>query len=197
MENEKELTNQESLDLIARTIQEAKNEYRSTGISILYWGIIVTFCSLVSFVNYYLRWNWLGYIWFLLFVALIPQVIISRKERQEKKVKTQHEDIIGGIWLSFAFAIFLVFIFGMIRNMPDMTAIVLILYGVPTFATGYGRKCRPMIIGGIACWIFAILSLYTPFPYVMLLNAAAAQLAWFIPGLILRRRYQKAKMQHV
>jgi hypothetical protein len=31
----------------------------------------------------------------------------------------------------------------------------------------------------------------------MLLIVASAQLAWFIPGLILRRRYLKAKLQHV
>jgi len=30
----------------------------------------------------------------------------------------------------------------------------------------------------------------------MLLEAGAAQLAWFIPGLILRRRYRRAR-QHV
>jgi hypothetical protein len=54
-----------------------------------------------------------------------------------------------------------------------------------------------MIVGGIACWILAILSTFTPFPYEMLYLAAGAQLAWFIPGLILRKCYLQAKRKHV
>ena len=54
-----------------------------------------------------------------------------------------------------------------------------------------------MLLGGLACWVFALLSSFTPFPYVMLYMAAAGLLAWFIPGLILRKRYLQAKRKHV
>jgi hypothetical protein len=197
MENEKELTGTESLELIARTINDAKNEFRSTGTSVLFWGAIVTFCGLVSFLNYYLRWHWLDYIWFLTLAAVIPQIFITKKEREERKFKTLQGALIGGIWLSFAIGIIILFLIPMFHNIPQIDFVFLILYGIPTFATGYGCKCTPMIIGGIACWIFAIASLYTPFHYLALLNAAAALLAWFIPGLILRRQYLKAKEEHV
>jgi hypothetical protein len=197
MENEKELTSGESLELIARTINDAKNEFRNTGISILYWGAIVTVCALVTFLNYYLRWHWLDYIWFLTIAAIIPQVFINKKEREERKFKTLRGELIGGIWLSFGIAIALLFLIPMFRNIPQIDFVFLILYGIPTFATGYGCKCTPMIIGGIACWIFAVVSLYTPNHYMALLNAGAALLAWFIPGLILRREYLKAKEEHV
>lgn len=197
MENDKQLTSQESLELITRTINDAKNEFRSTGTSILFWGAIVTICSLAVFLNFYLRWGWLNYIWFLTIAAVIPQIFITKKERQERKFKTRQGELIAGIWLSFGIAIFLLFMIGIFHGMPQINFVFLILYGIPTFATGYGCRCTPMIIGGIACWVFAIASLYTPFPYMMLLNAAAAILAWFIPGLILRGQYLKAKTKHV
>jgi hypothetical protein len=54
-----------------------------------------------------------------------------------------------------------------------------------------------MVIGSIACWVFAILSSLTPGPWVLLYLAGGAQLAWFIPGLILRKRYLKAKKKNV
>jgi hypothetical protein len=77
------------------------------------------------------------------------------------------------------------------------TAIFLTIYGIPTFAVGLGRKFKPMLIGGVACWVFAVLSLHCPYPYVMLYLTAGALFAWFIPGLIIRQRYLKAKQQHV
>ncbi|MEJ7683807.1 MAG: hypothetical protein WKG06_39295 [Segetibacter sp.] len=103
----------------------------------------------------------------------------------------------GGIWLSFAITLFLLSYYTSLYNIPNTNSLFIIIYGIPTFATGFARRFMPMIIGGIACWVFAIAAMYVPFPYSMLLTAAAAQLAWFIPGLILRSRYRKAKEQHV
>lgn len=197
MENERELTGGESLALIAKTINDAKNEFRNTGISIMYWGIVVTICALVTFLNYYLRWHWLDYIWFLTIAAIIPQIFIAKKESEARKFRTLQGKFISGIWLSFAFAILLLFFIPMVHPVPQIDFVFLILYGIPTFATGFGCKCTPMIVGGIACWIFAIASLYLPQHYMALLNAGAALLAWFIPGLILRRQYLAAKEEHV
>ena len=49
MENENELTEQQSLELITRMINKAKDDYRETGVGALMWGSIVVICSLVSF----------------------------------------------------------------------------------------------------------------------------------------------------
>ena len=81
--------------------------------------------------------------------------------------------------------------------MNHQETLYLIIYGVPTFSTGVARHFKPMIWGGIACWLLALLSIHFNYPYTMLLMAAAALLAWFIPGLILRRRYRKLKEEHV
>ena len=196
-EHEKEMTGLESLELIARMIRKAKKDYMDTGISGLLWGSVITFCSLVTFLNYWLQWSWLGYIWLLTFVAVIPQVIVSIRESKNRKHRAYEDDLMGGIWISFAITMFLLSWFSSAYQIPHDASLFLIIYGIPTFATGYSRRFRPMIIGGIACWIFAILSTFSTFPYTMLYTAGAAQLAWFIPGLILRRRYLKAKRQHV
>jgi hypothetical protein len=196
-EEEKELTSRESLELITRMINKAKNDYLDTGMSTLLWGGIITICSLATFFNFYLQWAALDYIWFLTIAAIVPQVLISVRESKSRKLKGYEADLMGGIWISFAIAVFLLSYFVNKYQMPQGTALFLVIYGIPTFTTGYARRFRPMLIGGIACWIFAILSTLSPFPYTILYLAAAAQLAWFIPGLILRRCYLKAKRQHV
>lgn len=197
MPEEKELSGRESLDLITKMINKAKDDYIDTGISALLWGSIITLCSVVTFINHYCNIKALDFIWLLTFLAVIPQIIIAVRERKMKKHKGYQDDLVSGIWLSYAVSIFLLSMIISFFNIPYVNSFFLILYGIPTFATGYGRKFRPMIIGGLACWVFAICSLYTSWPYLILYNGAAAQLAWFIPGLILRRRYLQTKTQHV
>lgn len=194
---EQELTSEESLALIARMINKAKRDYRETGVSALLWGSVITICSLVTFLNHQLKWDWLNYIWFLTFFAVIPQVIISIQESKKRKHKAYDDDLMGGIWISFGITMFMLSWYGSQYQVPKENSLFLIIYGIPTFATGYACRFRPMILGGLACWVLAILSTFSPFPYTMLYTAAAAQLAWFIPGIILRRRYVKAKRQNV
>lgn len=197
MEEEKILTGHESLELITRMINKAKNDYHDTGISTLLWGSVISFCSLVTFFNAWLKWSWLDYIWLLSFFAVIPQILISIRESKDRKLKAYGEDLMGGLWIGFAIVMFLLSWLVAAYDIPKSNSLYIVIYGIPTFASGYARRFRPMVIGAIACWILAILSARISSPYDMLCTAAAAQLAWFIPGLILRRRYLKAKKQHV
>lgn len=197
MQDEKQLTEAESLQLITSMISKAKNDYEDTGIAALMWGSIITFCGLITFANNWWNIAWLNNVWWLTAIAIIPQLIISNSERKRKKFTTYNDDAMGGIWLSFAITLFLLSYYSNLFNVPNANSLFIIIYSIPTFATGYARRFRPMIIGGIACWVFAIAAMHVAFPYRMLLTAAAAQLAWFIPGLILRSRYRKAKEQHV
>ena len=197
MNSETPLSEQESLELITRMINKAKSDYRETGIGALMWGTIITICALVSFINYYQRWPWAQYIWLLTLIAVIPQIIISVRENRRKKFRSYNEDAMGGIWISFGMGILLLSFFSSLFDVPSEYSLFLILYGIPTFATGIARRFMPMTIGGIACWAFAIASMYIVFPYAMLLTADAALTAWFIPGIILRKRYLKAKKNDV
>jgi hypothetical protein len=195
---EKELSTAESLQLISQMISRAKDEYIETGVSALMWGSIITFCALLTFFNYlFLRWAWLDVVWWLTFLAVIPQVVIAKRERKARKHKGHDDDMRRGIWLSFAISIFVMNYIVLRYNLPDQISLYLILYGIPTFTIGYCRRFRFMIIGGIACWVFSILSALTPEPWQLLYLAGGAQLAWFIPGLILRKRYLKVKTKNV
>jgi len=177
------LTEQESLELITRMINKTKDDYCDTGLSTLLWGSVISFCSLVSFISYYENWGWGESVWWLTFLAVIPQVIISYREKKKRRYRTYSEDAMGGIWISFGISMFLLSYYNGLFHIPHAGAVFLIVYGIPTFATGYTRSFRPMIIGGVACWILSILSMYTPFPYTMLYNFVAAQLAGSSPAL--------------
>jgi hypothetical protein len=197
MEQEKSFSSEESLQLITSMISKAKDEYYDTGLSALLWGSLVIFCSLVTYANVYLHWHILGYVWWLMVLAIVPQILISVGEGKARRHKTRHDDLIGGVWISYGIAIFLFSYLDSQMNIADDPAIYLTLFGIPTFATGYGRRFRPMIVGGLACWVFAVISLSVHNQNVLFLMAGGGLLAWFIPGLILRKCYLEAKRKHV
>ena len=191
MENQEELSHKESLQLIEEMIYKAKNSYHESGTSALLWGGTIMFCSAVSFVNTWLKIDWLNMVWWLTFLALIPQIIISIRESKTQKFKLHTDDAMSGIWISFGIAIFLTSYYTNLFKPEGNACLFLILYGIPTFATGYTFGFKPMIFGGIICWISAVVSMYTPQRIDLGLFFISAFFAWFLPGLVLRRDYLK------
>jgi hypothetical protein len=194
---EKRMTEQESLQLINEMIYKAKNHFHESGASALLWGSTIIFCSIVSLVNSYWRIKWLESVWWLTFAAIIPQIIISIREAKQRKYKAHTDDAMGGIWISFGIAVFLVSYYTNEFKPAGSASLFLILYGMPTLATGLAHRFKPMIIGGIVCWVCAIISFYTPLRTDLILFIIAAFFAWFLPGAILRRHYLKARRKHV
>ena len=102
-----------------------------------------------------------------------------------------------GIWISFGIAIFLTSYYTNVFKPEGNACLFLILYGIPTFATGYTYGFKPMIIGGIVCWVCAIISMYTSQRIDFSLFFISAFFAWFLPGLILRKDYLKKNVGNV
>ena len=197
MDNQEELSHKQSLELIEEMIYKAKNSYHESGTSALLWGGTIMFCSTVSFVNTWLKIDWLYMVWWLTFLALVPQIIISIRESKTQKFKLHTDDAMTGIWISFGIAIFLTSYYTNVFKPEGNACLFLILYGIPTFATGYTYGFKPMIIGGIVCWICAIISMYTSQRTDFSLFFISAFFAWFLPGLILRKDYLKKNVGNV
>lgn len=194
---EQQFNEQESLRLIDEMINKVKSDFHESGISALLWGSVIVVCSLVSLLNLRLKIPLLEYVWLLTFVAIVPQVIVSVRESKKRRYKTYTDDAMSGIWISFGIAIFILSFYSGLFAVPHSSALYLTLYGMPTFATGVTHRFRPMIIGGVICWVFAIASFFINSTALQLvLFAVAAFVAWLLPGVILRRKYLKAK-RHV
>jgi hypothetical protein len=76
---------------------------------------------------------------------------------------------------------------------PSFTSVFLLVYAMPTLATGLIKKFTPMIIGALITYGLFIVSCFTDTKYDMLLSAITALVCWFIPGIILRQKYLKQK----
>ncbi len=213
------MTEKESLQLISQMINKAKNSYHDTGIGPILWGSVITICSLVTYFRIKYNFSLPFDIWLLTLFALVPQIFIAVKESRINKVKGYDDKVIDYLWISFGVSIFMLSFInaGIIKGLNPvfkfyidskgtrpaedygsfMSSFFLMLYAIPTFVTGACRNMKPMLFGGIICWICCIISVYTKIDWDMLLTAIAAICAWLIPGIILFSKYKKPKAVNV
>lgn len=189
---ENKMTGEESFKLINEMIGKAKKSYVSKGIASIVWGVLIVVCSLVSWSQAHFKYN-LGFdIWLLTLVAIIPQVYFTIKEKKSRNF-TSHDEITSAyIWTAFGISIFILSLyFSYYPQGGQSSSLVIMLYAIPTFITGGMFKFKPMIIGGIICWVGSAISVFTNTETDLLLMAACGLFAWVIPGIILWNRYKK------
>jgi len=191
MEEEK-FSEQESLKLINEMILKAKNSHYESGLGPLLWGSVIFICSIVSYfeLQYNIR---TGFdIWWLTFIAVLPQLYITFKSKRQKNFKGYNDTAMNYVWMTFAISIALLIHYNSQLHHPgESVPLFLILYGIPTIITSGIKNCKSMLYGGIVCWLCAIITVYIDIKIDLLLMALSALFAWLIPGIILRKRYLK------
>ena len=192
-QEEKLITETESMQLISSMINKAKSRFGETGVLYLFWGWLVLICCLVQFTALYFFNNQNAYyIWYATWLAPIYQVIYLRRFRKKRRVKTYTGEIIGFVWLVFVICIALiVFILIHLKAYSGINPAVLIMYGIPTFLSGVILKFKPLRIGGICCWVLSVFSVFAEYEFQLLCISLAVILAWIIPGYLLRAKFKK------
>jgi hypothetical protein len=194
---EENFSQQDSLKLINEMIGKAKRSYVTKGTASIVWGSLIVFCSIITWAKIKYGFN-IGFnVWLLLLLALIPQIFFAVKEKRSKKYTSHDEGAVYFVWITFAICIFILSFYNSKFGDEHSTTLVMMLYGIPTFITGGIFKFKPMIFGGLCCWVLSVISIYTSLENDMLLMAATGLVAWFIPGVILFNRYQKQRRANV
>ena len=184
---EENFSPENSLQVIQSMIERTKNHFNENGHLYLLWGWVVFICSIAQFVLLKIvQYEKHYYVWMLCWVAVIYQFIYLRKQHRKQKVKTYADNMVGFIWLSF-FSLMVLVGASLVQIGGDtyyklISPVFLAMYGVPTFLCGALLKFRPLVIGGIGCWLLSALSHFIPYDYQLLLLSAAMGVAWLIPG---------------
>lgn len=210
MAQEKILSEKESLEVISTMIAKAKDSYHDNGTGSILWGVIITLCSLVTWSEMQFNFSMPFDIWLLTLAAVVPTIILSIRDDKRRKVKSYDQTAMDYVWTCFGIGMFLViFINSSVNNAfislkdtveqaglprPEIRfadyslAYMLVMYGIPTLVTAGIKNFKPMMVGGIVCWVCAVLAVYTDMKTDMLMMAFSATMAWLIPGIILNRR---------
>lgn len=194
MENKPELTPSESLQLISGMINSVQKRYSDNGFLYLFWGWLVFFCGITQFILlHFFDYPYHYMVWMLTWVGLIFQIFYLRRKKSESRVRMYADSVIGYVWLSFLILMMVIFYQLSHVELKIMQLLILpvllALYGFPVFLSGVIMRFRPLITGGICCWILSIIAGFIPYEYQILLIPAAMLVAWILPGYILRKKF--------
>lgn len=196
---EQQLSEKESLELISRMINTAKNTYYESGLGPLLWGFTNMICFVVTYMNEKVKGFSFPFNPFLLMIfTFIIHIYFDNKEKKYKSVTTHLEEAHRWVWVAFGISVIvLTFGAGFANFGYGVFPPLLIIFAIPTFVSGCVNKFYPLIIGGAICWLLGLAAFFTRTADCYLLAAAGATVAWIIPGFILRYRFIRNRfLQH-
>ncbi len=181
----------QSLQLIESMINKAKNRFGEDGHLYLLWGWVILVCSLFQFAS--MQFNWFEraeWIWGLTWVAVIYQFIYMARRKKKERVSTYTDDILKSVWLVFVCCgVILGLVVGKSGQWQSLYPLILMLYGVPTILSGAVLRFKPLIYGGVMCWLLCVVSVFLPYKYNLLAISIAVISAWIIPGYLMKKRF--------
>jgi hypothetical protein len=191
MLEEKQLTEQESLQLIGRMIYQAKNYYYESGLGGLLYGFTVLMCSVLAYLRDTKTIAFPFQPFYLLIPVFFAQAWLQWKEERKKKAKTFTDEAIDYVWMGFFLSVLAAWCAAFAGWHYGIISVVLCLLAVASFITGSLAKFRYHVAAAFACWALAIASFFMQDARVYLLLALAAVLVWVIPGFILNAHFKK------
>lgn len=195
-----EFTPEQSFQLIESMINTAKNRFVENGHMYLVWGWAVFICSIAQFVLlHFLQYDKHYMVWLVAIPVTLYMVYYIRRKHKTITVVTYADSLVGYVWVTFGVVIFLIsWVIGIVMGGGYFIYIVpltLALYGMPVFLSGIILKFRPLVWGGIGCWVLCAISVFvTDFDYRFLFIPASMLIAWILPGYMLRSKYKQSKI---
>lgn len=185
MENEKPLTEHESLRIIQEMIAVAKNDVKADAFIFLLWGYLVLIASITQFILLELNSDYNGVPWLLMPLGAVITIIYVFRKNKQIRTKTHVSEFLKFIWIAFGVALSILMFLTTIPGF-QMMPLIMTLYGVGLFLSGGALKFKPLIAGGIFCWICAIAGFEMQSIYQLLILAAAVLGGYIIPGHLLQ-----------
>jgi len=186
-----EFNEKESLTLIQEMIENSKARLGESSFFFLLWGWLVGLASAIHFIllitgysNPWLPWP------VMMGIGGIAASVKGHRMKKEKRVKTYLDTTMSYLWLGFIFTLFFILFFAGYGKISWAMSNVLIvtLYGMGSFVSGGILKFRPLIYGGIATWVIAVISIFLAPEYTLLSITLSIIVAYLIPGYLLRSK---------
>lgn len=188
---ETNLTEQESMKIIQEMIATSKNKIKDNSFFYLLWGWLVLIASLSNYfllrINYeyaYLPWP------ILMFGGGIASAIAGFRLGKQARVISHFDKMMMYLWWGFFFTLMIIIVMSSVHKIPwtSTDPLIISLYGLGTFVSGGVLRFKPLIIGGIACWIISIIAFFVAPENVLLLTALSIIISYLIPGYILKTK---------
>ncbi|HET6244998.1 MAG: hypothetical protein H0V01_13065 [Bacteroidetes bacterium] len=186
---EDQLTQEESLQIIKRMISTSRHNIKKTdSFMFLLWGYVVFGASAVNIILFhtpYADYAFAG--WLLILVGIIGSIYFGIKEGKQQTVKTYVDTMLSYTWIAFGVCMAIVLVFGFKLKL-NLYPVILLFYGIGLFISGGAYKFKPLIVGGIICWLCSVIAFNVEFYYQLIILAFAVLAGYIIPGHLLNSK---------
>ena len=179
MEQNKEMTASESLQLITETFNKNRKDIlRSSAKFFIFWGALLTAISLIIYLLWHFKGNpsW-NFLWFTMPVIGYPLAALMGRYK-DGQPQNEVSKMLGGVWGVFgAFAITLSAIAILLVPM-NVTLIIVIIMGLAECMSGVLLKNWPIIIAGFLLGVSGAV-------FAMLVKGEGQLLIFTLGGILL------------
>lgn len=186
------LTPEESLLLISKTIEETKNRFKESGHIFIYWGTLTLFVFgsqlILSLLGYYKLTIYPVYLFPL---SIFYMIYIWMKEKKQNLPKTHIGNILGK--LGWIFGINLMIMGFLCRDKlgDAMAPVFIVFFALFIIACGLAIKFKPLTIGGILTNLIGLGSFFIDRDYQGFSMMLMAVIGLIIPGILLNNARRK------
>ncbi len=207
MNEEKQLTQVESLSIIQQMITAAKDQQKDDGKGWIIWGWLLFAASVSTVLNLHFNWfdtfffwNLFGVIGILLLIFGFVRKLYSKKQGAVKTYTSElFKKLNAGFFISLWFII--LFINVAARQVTEWSvvtnsgfALLINLYAFWILVYGSAMNFKPSIIGAYICWGIGFGMLFVRnFEYTMMLHGAAVLIGYIIPGHLANNEFNKLR----
>ena len=179
----------QSLDIIQSMIAKTRSNLGENRFYFLLWGWICFIAFLLQFfLKTVIEYRHHYVVWLATIPAIIITIVHSSRIDGKARVKTYIGESMGNVWMGIGISFFVLSL--IVSNLPkgwlNAYPFFILFYGLGTFISGRILQFKPLVIGGIINWALAILCIYLPFDYQLLMGAAAIFISYIIPGHLLK-----------
>lgn len=186
MSTEKTMSHEESLRIADEMIGVSRKGFLKQSFYFLLWGWLLILAGVSVFVLQQIDFAYPYIVWPL--VGVIGGIVAGvhgKRASQNLPAATVADMSIGAVWMGFGISLFL-FIVALVMNGVSPDSIIILLTGLPTFATGMILKFRPLVLGGVLFWIIGFASFFIPAEFSSLAFSVAILLGYLLPGFALK-----------
>lgn len=187
---EEKLSPQQSLQLIQSMISKAKSDLGENRFYFLLWGWITFVAIICQFILKVILLNDRHYlVWLVTIPAAIITIVYAGRKRKQQGAITYVGESMSHLWtgIGISFFILTIIVANSDRGWTMAWPLFILFYGTGTFVSGRFLQFIPLVIGGIFNWVLALVAIFVPFDYQLLMGAGAILTSYIIPGHLLKK----------
>ncbi len=186
---EQAFNEKEAIAVIQQMVNTGRRNIKQDAVFFLIWGWVILAGCLIHYISLVIQYHQGVYIWPVVIAIGIITSFYTGWQQGKKARSTSYVDRMNRyLWLGslapFAIAVSIGLIYDWFYAYPVFAAII----GWGSFISGGLLKFKPLVWGGVAAWIIAVLLLIFTGPEILLLMAAAILSSYLIPGHLMMRQ---------